>query len=151
MTKKPDFVLQTFIRCSQDALWDALTDPEQMQEYHFLARRVEKEGDTYSLFHADGTPMFRARTLEADPKTRIVSTFEPQWDAQGAAPSRTVFTIEPKGEMCALTLEHFDLTHPVVPGQGVADGWAKWAASLKTWLETGTPMHFDSVSEAEPA
>ena len=27
---KPDFMMQTFIRCTQDALWDALTRADQM-------------------------------------------------------------------------------------------------------------------------
>ena len=81
---KPDFVLSTYIRCTQDALWDALTDPDQMARYHFLARRAEREGDTYRLSHADGSPMLTIRTLSAEPKTRIESTFEPQWEGGGA-------------------------------------------------------------------
>ena len=37
---RPDFVMQTFIRCKQDALWEALTDASQMARYHFLATRI---------------------------------------------------------------------------------------------------------------
>lgn len=149
---KPDFMMQTFIRCTQDALWDALTDPAKMADYHFLARRVERAEDTYTYYFPDGAPMFHAREIEADPKSRIISTFEPQWDG-GGAPSRTVFLIEPEGDHCRLTLEHYDLTFPVVPGEGVADGWARWAAGLKTWLETGTATRFSAPADAvkEPA
>ncbi|MEL6208275.1 MAG: SRPBCC domain-containing protein [Pseudomonadota bacterium] len=132
----PDFVHQTFIRCSQDALWDALSDPAKMTAYHFMASSVAREGDTYVYSHADGSDMLRCREIEADPKSRIVATFEPKWEG-GGAPSRTIFLIRAEGEVCSLTVEHYGLTFPVVPGEGVADGWARWAASLKSWLETG--------------
>lgn len=148
MTEKPDFVMQTYIRCTQDALWDALTDPKQMAQYHFLAHTVEKDGDTFQLYFADGQPMFKSREIETDPKSRIVSTFEPQWDG-GGDPSRTVFLIRPEGTHCSLTLEHYGLTFPVVYGEGVADGWARWGAGLKTWLETGHATRFAEVEAAQ--
>ena len=145
MTDKPDYVLTTYIRCTQDALWDALTDPARMARYHFLAREVRLDGSpdagTYRYLFADGRPMFDARTLAAEPKTRIEATFEPQWEG-GGAPSRTVFRIRPEGAACALTVEHYGLTYPVIPGEGVADGWARWAAGLKTYLETGEAVRF---------
>ncbi len=137
--KKPDFVLQTFIRCTQDALWDALTDPEQMSRYHFMAHRVALEDETFVYRHADGSDMLHCRKIETDPKSKIVSTFEPKWEGGGAT-SRTIFLIVPEGETCALTVEHYELSFPVVPGEGVADGWARWAASLKSYLETGTAL-----------
>lgn len=145
---KPDFVMQTFIRCSQDALWDALTDPEQMTRYHFLASRVTKEDDTYAYTHDGGGLMLKTRTLETDPKSRIVATFEPHWEG-GGKPSKTVFLIAVEGDHCSLTLEHYDLTFPVVPGEGVADGWARWAAGLKTFLESGEVHKFNSGEMAE--
>ncbi len=144
---KPDFVMQTFIRCTQDALWDALTDPAQMEAYHFLARRAVREGDTVSLHFGDGSLMLRSREIAVEPKTRIETTFEPQWDG-GGAPSRTVYRIDVEGAHCRLTVEHYGLTYPVVPGEGVADGWARWAAGLKTWLETGESARFAAGSAA---
>ena len=136
---KPDFMMQTFIRCSQDALWQALTDPDQMAAYHFMADKVVKEGDTFITSMPDGAPLFRARALKITPQTRIEATWEPQWEG-GGAPSKTVFLIDAEKDCCRLTVEHYDLTFPVVPGEGVSDGWARWAASLKSWLETGKPM-----------
>jgi uncharacterized protein YndB with AHSA1/START domain/DNA-binding transcriptional ArsR family regulator len=144
---KPDFVMQTFIRCTQDALWDALTDPDQMSEWHFLAQRIEKQGDAYVYQMPGGGEMMTCRALETEPKSRIVSTFEPKWEG-GGAPSRTVFLIAPEGDHCKLTVEHYDLTFPVVPGEGVADGWARWAAGLKTWLETGKATRFNTEGAA---
>ncbi len=144
---KPDFMMQTYIRCTEDALWAALTDPDQMAAYHFLARRVTLEGETYTTYFENGAPMFIARRLAETPKSRIEATWEPQWEG-GGGPSRTVFGIVVEGPYCQLTVEHYDLTFPVVPGQGVADGWTRWAAGLKTWLETGEPMRMQMPQAA---
>ncbi len=146
MTQKPDFVMQTFIRCTQDALWDALTDPAQMGLYHFMCKRVEREGDVIHYYRPDGEPMLKCRETALTPKSRIDATFELLGEGMGA-PSRTVYLIEPQGDFCSLTLEHYDLTFPVVPGEGVADGWARWAAGLKTWLETGEEVRFSTTME----
>ena len=140
---KPDFVMRTYIRCTRDALWSALTDPDQMTAYHFMAAAVHRDGDTLIYEHPDGSTMMRARTLEADPKSRIVSTFEPEWEG-GGAPPKTIFLLAEEGDHCALTVEHYDLTFPVVPGEGIHDGWARWAAGLKTFLESGDSHRFTS-------
>ena len=142
---KPDFVMRTFIRCTPDALWEALTDAEQMARWHFLAAEVRWEDDVLVMAFADGSPMFRNRALEVEPKRRIVSTFEPQWEG-GGAPSRTVFLIEPEADFCKLTVEHYDLAFPGEDNP-VRDGWARWADGLKTWLETGHAFKFDADKE----
>lgn len=147
VTAKPGFVLQTFIRCTQDALWRALTDPEQIARYHFMARRVEADGDRLRLVFGKEEAALVQGTLRVEPRSLIEASFEPQWEG-GGAPSRTVFRIDPEGEVCRLTVEHYDLTFPVVPGQGVADGWARWAAGLKTWLETGERLAFEEAAAA---
>ncbi|MBL9059062.1 MAG: helix-turn-helix transcriptional regulator, partial [Mangrovicoccus sp.] len=41
---KPDYVMSTFIRCSRDALWEALRSPEAVPHYHFIAARSESDG-----------------------------------------------------------------------------------------------------------
>ncbi|MEM1065089.1 MAG: SRPBCC domain-containing protein [Pseudomonadota bacterium] len=139
---KPDFMMQTYIRCSQDALWEALTDETQISAYHFLSPKVIKEGDAYTYHQPDGSTMMVARTLVADPKSRIEATFEPHWEP-GIPASRSVFLIVVEGAHCKLTIEHYDLHFPVVPGEGVADGWERWAAGLKTYLETGEAARFN--------
>ncbi|MEM8850477.1 MAG: SRPBCC domain-containing protein [Pseudomonadota bacterium] len=141
MEPKPDFVMSTYIRCTQDALWTALTDAEEMGAWHFLASTVRRDGEVYEYDRPSGETMMTCRTLEADPKRRLVTTFELHGEGVGA-PSRVVYLLAPEGDNCRLTLEHYDLTFPVIPGQGVADGWERWAAGLKTWLETGQGVRF---------
>ncbi|WP_299676878.1 helix-turn-helix domain-containing protein [uncultured Roseobacter sp.] len=144
---KPDFMMQTFIRCTHDALWAALTDPEQMSAYHFLAARVVKQDDAYVYENADGSTMLTCKTLDLTPKSRIEATFEPGWDETLGA-SRQVFLLEPEGAHMKLVIEHYELTHPVVPGEGIHDGWARFAAGLKSWLETGEAVRFNDQAMA---
>ncbi len=139
---KPDFMMQTYIRCTRDALWDALTDPEQMAAYHFLCPRVTKEGDRYHYHRPDGGTMLVTRLIKADPKTRIETTFEPKWE-EGIPASRSVYHLHQEADHMRLVLEHFDLHFPVVPGEGVADGWERLLSGLKTYLETGAAVRFN--------
>lgn len=140
--EKPDFVLHTFIRCSRDALWDALRDPGAVPHYHFLAARAEQADGRTTLFFPDGREMMVMAQVDETPKSRLETTFEPRWEPD-ARVSRVVYRIEEEDGHCKLTVEHYALRHGA---EGVADGWARWAAGLKTWLETGTQARF-----ADPA
>jgi DNA-binding transcriptional ArsR family regulator/uncharacterized protein YndB with AHSA1/START domain len=143
----PDFMMQTFIRTTQDALWDALTDPDQIAAYHFAiddARHIE-DGRGHDMFRSDGTLMLRMSLIQEDPKTRLEFTFEPHWAAETPAPSRAVFVIEPQGDICKLTCEHYNVTPAI---DGVREGWARHVASLKSWLETGQPIKADMGAAA---
>ena len=135
---KPDFVLSTYIRCTQDALWDALTDADAVPNYDFLGQTAERRGDALVYHAPDGSETLVCTEIEATPKSRLVTTFEPRWE--DAAPSRVIYLIEVEGDYCRLTVEHHGLTHPAEGG--TADGWARTLAGLKTWLETGQPAQF---------
>ncbi|MEL7099611.1 MAG: metalloregulator ArsR/SmtB family transcription factor [Pseudomonadota bacterium] len=136
---KPDFVHQTSIRCTQDALWDALTKADQLAAYHFMCNTATGDaevGQPTDMIRADGSLMLRQTTTRLEPKTRIEQTFEPHWTGNDAH-SRIVFLIQPEGEHCLLTCEHYEIPE----GQdGVKEGWARHIASLKSWLETGQPI-----------
>lgn len=137
---KPDFMMQTFIRCTQDALWDALSDPASMAAYHFMCERVEGDaevGGELTWILPNGDRMLSQRPTLVEPKTRIEASFEPHFFGPGAPASRMAFLIEPQGDVCKLTIEHYDIPE----GQeGVAEGWSRLASSLKSWLETGTAL-----------
>ena len=133
---KPDFVLQTSIRCAPEALWDAITNPETIAKHHFMGSSVDLQGEVQNWTNPEGTVFLKMRILESRPFERFVTTFEPQMSGDGA-PSRVVTTIRVEEDVCILTLEHHGLTFEVVPGESVHDGWSRWAASLKTYLETG--------------
>lgn len=137
---KPDFMMQTFIRCTQDALWCALTEADQMAAYHFACNAVQGNAAVDETMHfilPNGDAMLRQITTALDPKSRIAMTFEPLFMGPDAPTSHMVYLIEVQGDQCKLTIEHYD----IAPGQeGFAEGWARLAASLKSYLETGTGM-----------
>lgn len=137
---KPDFMMQTFIRCTQDALWDALTSADDMARYHFACNTVRGNvavGQATDFIKPDGNAMLRQVTTALDPKSKIAMTFEPLFMGPDAPPSHMIYLIEAQGEACKLTIEHYDMA----PGQdGFAEGWARLAASLKSFLETGEPL-----------
>ncbi|MEM1430210.1 MAG: SRPBCC domain-containing protein [Pseudomonadota bacterium] len=139
---KPDFVQATFIRCTQDALWDALTKADQMAAYHFACSKAEGdavEGTTTRFLRQDGSTMLSQQTTRLDPKSLIEMTFEPNWGPDTET-SRIVYRIDVEGPLCRLTTEHYQIP----AGQdGVREGWARWASSLKSWLETGAALKMD--------
>lgn len=140
---RPDFVHETFIRCTQDALWQALTDADSMAAYHFAcssARGDVGDGQTTEFLRKDGSVMLRQRTTAINPKSRIEMTFEPNWTDRPSPGSKVTFHVKPEGDACKLTVEHYE----VPEGQdGIREGWARWAASLKSWMETGTAIKID--------
>ncbi len=138
---KPDFRMETYIQCTQDALWEALTDPDAITKWHFMCEKVTREGNTYTYHMPGGNVMLICTETLQEPKTRIVSTFEPKWDETIRA-SRFEYLIAPQGEFCRLTVEHYDLNFPVVEGEGIADGWVRMFAGLKTYLETGSTVKY---------
>ena len=147
MSEKPDFVMQTFIRCTQDALWDALTEPEALTQYHFMAERVERDGNKLIYLMPGGGTMLTCTETKLEPKTRIESTFEPSWAGPDVPleASRFVYLIAPEGAHCKLTVEHYDIP---AGQEGIADGWAREMAGLKTWLETGEAHAFEGGGHA---
>lgn len=136
--KKPDFVLQTSIRCTPEALWAAIDDPAVIAQHHFMGASVTLVDGVQEWSRGDAVFM-KMTVLEREPPRRLVTTFEPQM-ADDGTPSRVETEIRVEGDVCVLTLSHYDLTFDVVPGTGVHDGWSRWAASLKTFLETGRPL-----------
>ncbi len=137
---KPDLVAQTFIRCTQDALWDALINADAQTAYNFVGATIERDGSSLIFRTPDNGEMLICRETSVSPKTRIESTFEPKW-APGIPKSRIVYTIAPENTHCKLTVEHFDLTAEV---EGIRDGWDRTLAGLKSWLETGQAINFSN-------
>ena len=134
---KPDFVLSIYIRCTRDALWDALVEADAVTRYHFAGIAAwggkTAPGDAQVMRAPDGTLVLTETVTEIDPKDRIAFDFTPAWYEEPVT-SRAVFQLADAGDAQRLTIEHYGF----VPQDGdVADGWARFASNLKSWLETG--------------
>lgn len=143
----PDYVLRTYIRCEPDALWDALTDPDAAAQYHPFTPDAKRDGDALVYTLPDGSDMLICTETNVTPKTRIESDFAPKW-APGIPVSRFVWIIDPEGDHCRLTLEHYDIPEG---GEGYKDGWERLVAGLKSWLETGRPARIAPPADAMAA
>ncbi len=138
MSEKPDFVLETYIRTTPHALWDAITNPEMTSQYYY-GGRVQPElrvGGRFYYLDPDGEVNLDGEVVEIVPGKKLVTTFKARWAPQGAV-TRVQYEIEQLGETCKLTLTHFDAA---AAQAGVETGWPMIIAGLKTLLETGKPL-----------
>ncbi len=144
MTDKPDLMMSTYINCTHDALWEALTKGDLIAQYHFSCDTVrgnyENPGDTvdYMFSHDPEAVMLSNRVISIDPKTRIEMLFAPSW-GEDETPSRCVYLVEPTSSGMKLTVEHYDLP---ASQPNIADGWTRFIAGLKTFMETGETHRF---------
>ncbi|MEM7566988.1 MAG: metalloregulator ArsR/SmtB family transcription factor [Pseudomonadota bacterium] len=142
--EKPDFVMETFIRATPEAVWEALTTSAPMTRYHFARAGFEGRvaaGEPYALVTPDGQTMLSGKILAAEPHTLLAMTFIPAWSGPDAKPSRNVYELARVGETVKLTVLHYDLAETET---GIREGWARVISSLKTYLETGRGLDMDA-------
>jgi len=153
-----------YIKATPEAVWDALTRPELTVRYGY-APVVEyelKPGGAYRAMPNDGMKamgitgaIVDGQVLEAEAPRRLVQTWrmlmEPSLAAEGF--TRLAMEIEPvRGGVTRLTLVHDVTGAPglasLVAGEheshGAGGGWNEVLSGLKTLLETGQPLPFQS-------
>jgi uncharacterized protein YndB with AHSA1/START domain len=88
--------------------------------------------------------------LDSDPPRRLSYTWLSVFDAEmkKEKPSRVTFVIEPRGEVVKLTVTHEDFAADSKTLPGITTGWPMVLSSLKSILETGTPLVLDPVADA---
>jgi uncharacterized protein YndB with AHSA1/START domain/DNA-binding transcriptional ArsR family regulator len=138
MADKPDYVLETYIRTTPKALWDALTNPAKTELYYYGSRvdSTLKPGSPFRYSSGDGKTMLDGEVLEVVPEKRLATTFIPIW-VPGAVATKVVYELEPMGDVVKLTLTHYEIDR----AGGAIEGWQLIFAGLKTYLETGTPLN----------
>ncbi len=160
------FVYSTYIRATPERVWQGLTDPAFTTRYwrHPKAGGVAmttdwKKGSAYDVAYDEAGLVVSHPdqvVLESDPYRRLAytwHTFSPEWatlhgfDEETAASwraeprSKVAFDIEEAGPgVVKLTVVHdgFGVGSEVL--EGVSSGWPAVLASLKTLLETGSPL-----------
>lgn len=147
--RRPESVHVLYIASSPERLWEMLTCGELTRGYWF-DRRIESEwrpGAAVCFFDgASDRITDSGEVLEWDPPRRLVYSFRVEYDEvmRDRGYSRVAFTLEPHEDVVKLTLVHDQL-----PDWEWADilreRWALVLSSLKTCLETGTPLPLPSV------
>lgn len=138
MADKPNLVLETYIRTTPEALWRALTTAEQTRQY-FHGTSVScdlRVGGRIAYRDDNGKLHLEGEILEIVPERLLVTTFDHKW-SEGGVPTEVRYEITPMGEVCKLTLTHYDYEKSMA---GVESGWPVIFAGLKTLLETGRPL-----------
>ena len=141
MADKPDFVLETYIRTTPKALWDAIINPKMTSQYYYGGRVQADElkvGGRFFYLAPNGEVNLDGEIVEIEPPKKLVTTFKALWAEAGAETTRVMYEIEQLGETCKLTLTHFDAEKARA---GVESGWPLILAGLKTLLETGKPLN----------
>jgi uncharacterized protein YndB with AHSA1/START domain len=161
---------RTYIKASLQAVWDALTKPEWTLKYGY-APVVDYDlrvGGPFRAYPNEGMKRFPnipgvitdGEVLEVSAPRKLVQTWRMLMDPGLAAEGFTRLTIEllpVRGGVTRLTVTH-DLTGApklaaLVSGewesQGAGGGWHEVLSGLKTLLETGTQLPFQSGPEPE--
>lgn len=155
MATAPTYVQSVHIQAPAEKVWRALVDPEFTQRYYYGFRlSVDASlapGSRYTYDLPDGTVGIVGEIVEAHEPSRLVMTFAAQWDESLAddRPSRVTFELEPLGDrLTRLTLVHDEFTGETATFTAVSGGWGLILDSLKTLLETGSPLQAPTPAEA---
>jgi len=140
-TDRSRFVYVTFIRTTQEKLWEALTDPRFIRQYWFGVT-IEcdwKKGAPWRMVYPDGRVTDTGEILEIDPPRRMVIRWQhelrPEIKAEG--PGRCTIELEPVGGAVKLTVTH-EIDRPESKLiTAVSGGWPRILSNLKSLLETG--------------
>ncbi|WP_326798827.1 metalloregulator ArsR/SmtB family transcription factor [Streptomyces sp. NBC_01808] len=155
--KKPAFVYTIYIETTAEKLYEALTTPEFLKQYHggWAPRSDWQAGSTvYWPLEENGEPLdLGQRVLVAEPGKRLVYTWhtlQPMHqemlgmsDAEFAEASKersqVAFDVEPAeipklGVKLTITHDHFDSAESRML-ESVSGGWVMLASQLKSILE----------------
>jgi uncharacterized protein YndB with AHSA1/START domain len=154
-----------YIHATPQAVWDAITKPEWSERYGY-ATPVEYELKPGGQFRAHANAGMKkfpgipdvvtdGEVVESDPPRRLVQTWRmrmtPELEREGF--TRLIYEIEPgRGGVTRLTVTHELANAPMIArvlagdseSQGAGGGWSEILSGIKTLLETGRALPFQS-------
>ena len=163
-TTETVLMYRVYIKAAPEAIWDAITKPEWTLRYGY-APVVEydlRAGGSFRAYANEGMKAFGCpdvisdgEVIEADPPRKLVQTWRMTMTPELAAEAftRLTFDIEPvRGGVTKLTVTHDVTGAPlwavVARGEaesgGAGGGWSEILSGLKTLLETGEQLPFQS-------
>ncbi|HEY7858980.1 MAG TPA: SRPBCC family protein [Candidatus Nanopelagicales bacterium] len=155
---------RVYIRATPEAIWEAITKPEWTVKYGY-APVVEYDLRPGGAFRAHANEGMKAlgcpeiisdgEVIESDPPRKLVQTYRMTMTPEMAAEAftRLTYDIEPmRGGVTKLTVTHDVTGAPmwaeVLRGEfesrGAGGGWSETLSGLKTLLETGQQLPFQS-------
>jgi len=133
----PNLVYVTQIKTTPAKLWEALTQPDFIQQYWFGRRNTStwQEGDVIESRSPEGELEWHGKILKSIPEEEVIFSFD---HLMGEPPSTVRFTIESLKDMVQLTIVHEDFTEGSKVREQVSNGWPSIIEGIKTLLETGS-------------
>jgi uncharacterized protein YndB with AHSA1/START domain len=138
------FVYVTIIRSTREKVWEALTRPEFTRRYWAGTTQKSdwKAGSSWGAYTPDGRLWDTGEILESDYPAKLVLTWRnehfPEMKAEGF--TRLTYELEEVKLGIKLTLTHeIDVEGSKIIA-ATSQGWPSVLASLKSFLETGTPL-----------
>ena len=132
----PKLVYVSKIRTTPAKLWEALTNPDFIQQYWFGARNNStwKVGDPIESYD-EGQLSWKGTILSCTPEKEVSFSFDHLTDEP---PSTVRFQLEPLDGEVQLTIVHEDFQEVSPIRDRVSNGWPKIIAGIKSLLETGS-------------
>jgi uncharacterized protein YndB with AHSA1/START domain len=136
-----------YIASTAEKVWSALTQNE-VRKHWWRGHTVDtdwKPGSELIGRFPDGSLEFKGHVLEAESPRRLAfQVDEVSWseDLDRDGPSRLAFTLEGFRSLVKLTLRNEARPRMLAL---VSQGWPAVLSSLKSLLETGTPLPLDEV------
>jgi uncharacterized protein YndB with AHSA1/START domain len=135
----PKLVYVTSIRTTPAKLWEALTEPDFIQQYWFGCRNTStwKEGDPIESRTPEGELAWKGTILKSLPEKEVIFTFD---HLAEEPPSTVIFKIEQPGDgpdTVRLTIIHQDFAEVSAIRDRVSNGWPSIVEGIKSLLETG--------------
>jgi uncharacterized protein YndB with AHSA1/START domain len=139
-----EFLYTTYIKTTPRQVWDAITTPEFTRQYWGHANISDwKVGSKWEHVNQEtGNVLMTGEILEANPPKRLVLSWVPP-DKRGneSETSRVTFEIDVIEDMVRLNVIHDRLQAGSDMARGISNGWPRVLSSMKSFLETGTPLN----------
>ena len=139
---KPKFVYVTYIASTAEKVFEALTDASISRQFWFDFH-VESDWTSGSPFalKRGSTTMDSGVVLLCEPPHRLSYTWHPEYEShRHERPSRVLFELEQLKGQVKLTVTHDDFDEGSKVFESISGGWPLVLSSLKSMLETGTPL-----------
>ncbi len=141
------YIYAIHLASTPEKVWAALTENAFWQQYWNGEWRIEsdwREGSRLRFYTEDGKLFSEGTVVRSKPPFQLTYTWPNPPEEQGDDPAEELtWEIETVGPgTVKLTLTHRNLTRE--NHEGVSRGWPAILSSLKTLLETGNPLRFES-------
>jgi uncharacterized protein YndB with AHSA1/START domain len=148
---KPEFVYTIFIKTTPEKLWHALTDRAFTESYWYgCSLRSDWRVGSRMEMYKGGRLVTEGEILECDPPRRMSYRWHSLFDDEirKEAPSRVTYVLEPAHNAVKLTVTHEGFPAGSQSLPDISTGWPMVLSSLKSVIETGEPLLFETANAA---